>query len=48
MVENACQLLMDKRKMLQDYFSLIFDSEGRLISIPMLLGTCDKIFSENM
>ncbi|OXA37201.1 DNA mismatch repair protein Mlh1 [Folsomia candida] len=36
-VENACQLLMDKRKMLQDYFSLIFDSEGRLISIPMLL-----------
>jgi hypothetical protein len=37
-------LLMGKRKMLDDYFSLTFDDEGRLTGLPMLLSMFLYIF----
>jgi hypothetical protein len=37
-IENSSKLLMGKRKMLEDYFSLAFDNQGRVVSLPMVLS----------
>lgn len=42
-VENTSKLLMSKRAMLDDYFSLTFNKDGFVTSIPMLLSKHFKI-----
>lgn len=37
--DAAVQILIEKAAMLQDYFSVKIDSDGNLLSIPLLIGT---------
>jgi len=37
-VEKICALIMGKRRMLKDYFSLEIDDVGQLVSLPLLLN----------
>lgn len=43
MAQFCRDLLVDKREMLEEYFSLEIDENGNLISLPLLLGSGEYV-----
>ena len=38
LANSVRQILVDKATMLDEYFSMVVDAEGKLCSLPLLLG----------